>query len=278
MDYGLEGKVALVTGTASQIGQGKRIALTLAKEGCDIICNDIDLDVYEHGAETTASEVRALGRKAIAVAADVAYSSQVDKMVEIALKEFGRIDILINNAGGESGMEMPGTDEERWDRMMDVNLKGAVNCMNAVLPGMIAQKSGKICTTSSHAGILGPPAMPYKSGYGVAKVALQGLTRQVAMEVGPKGINVNAIIPGWVITNLTLKDIPNPLAFYNVNPKEIPNDQSVAEMAETMAARIPSRRINTVQDIANLVTFLVSDVSRQIMGQTIFIDGGWHMA
>jgi len=182
-------------------------------------------------------------------------------MVKIALKQFDKIDILINNAGGESGTAILGSDEEKWDRTMDVNLKGAVNCMNAVLPGMIEHKYGKICSTSSHAGLVGPPAMPYKSGYGVAKVALQALTRQVAMQVGPHGINVNAIIPGWVITNLTLKDIPNPLSFYNVNPKEIPKDQSVTQMAETMAARMPSRRINTVQDIANLVTFLVSDVS-----------------
>ena len=250
--------------------------MTLAQEGCDVICNDIDLDIYEHGAEQTASEVRALGRKAIALAADVAISSQVNEMVKLALQQFGKIDVLINNAGGESGTAMLASDEAKWDRTVAVNLKGALNCMNAVLPGMIERKYGKICSTSSHAGIIGPPAMPYKSGYGVAKWGLQALTRQVALQVGPHGINVNAIIPGWVITNLTLKDIPSPLTFYNV--KEIPKDNSITQMAETMAARMPSRRINTVQDIANLVTFLVSDVSRQIMGQAIFIDGGMHMA
>jgi 3-oxoacyl-[acyl-carrier protein] reductase len=278
MDYGLQGKIALVTGTASHIGQGKRIALTLAKEGCDVICNDIDLDVYEHGAQQTADEIKALGRDAIALGADVAISAQVNEMVKQALNHFGKIDILINNAGGESGTAMLGTDEEKWDRTMDVNLKGAVNCINAVLPGMIERKYGKICSTSSHAGIIGPPAMPYKSGYGVAKVALHALTRQVALQVGPSGINVNAIIPGWVLTNLTLKDIPNPLVFYNVaTMKEIPKDEPVAKMAETMAAKMPSRRINTVQDVANVVVFLVSDVSRQIMGQAIFIDGGMHL-
>ena len=278
MDYGLEGKVALVTGTASQIGQGKAIALTLAREGCDVICNDIDLDIYDRGAEQTALEVKALGRKAIALAADVAISAQVNEMVKLALEHFGKIDILVNNAGGESRTAGLKSDEERWTRIMDVNLRGAVNCMDAVLPGMIARKYGKICSTSSHAGLIGPPAMPYKSGYGVAKTALQALTRQVALAVGPSGINVNAIIPGWVITNLTLKDIPNPLAFYNITLKEIPKDDSVTEKAKTMAARMPSRRINTTQDIANLVVFLVSDVSRQIMGQAIFIDGGMHMA
>jgi 3-oxoacyl-[acyl-carrier protein] reductase len=279
MNYGLKGKIALVTGTASGIGQGKTIALTLAKEGCDVICNDITLDIYDHGAERVASEIKALGRDAIALAADVAISSQVNEMVKVALAHFGRIDILINNAGGESGTEILGTDEAKWDRTMDVNVKGAVNCMNAVLPGMIERKYGKICSTSSHAGMIGPPAMPYKTGYGVAKVAIQALTRQVALLAGPSGINVNAIIPGWVLTNLTLKDIPNPLAFYNVQTlKEIPKDEPVQKMAETMATKIPSRRINTVQDIANLVAFLVSDQSRQIMGQTIFIDGGWHMA
>jgi 3-oxoacyl-[acyl-carrier protein] reductase len=279
MDYGLQGKVALVTGTASRIGQGKTIAMTLAREGCDVICNDITLDIYDHGAEATANDIKDVGRDAIALAADVAISSQVNEMVKLALNHFGRIDILINNAGGESGTELLGTDEEKWDRTIDVNLKGAVNCMNAVIPGMIDRKYGKICSTSSHAGIIGPPAMPYKTGYGVAKVGLHALTRLVALKVGPSGINVNAIIPGWVLTNLTLKDIPNPLAFYNVAKlDEIPKDEPVTKMAETMAARMPSRRINTTQDVANLVTFLVSDISRQVMGQVIFIDGGMHLA
>lgn len=264
MDYRLKGKVALVTGTASQIGQGKAIALTLAREGCDVICNDIDLDIYDRGAEQTASEIRALGRKAIVLSADVAISAQVNEMVKLALEHFGKIDILINNAGGESGRALLASDEEKWDRTVAVNLKGALNCMNAVLPGMIERKYGKICSTSSHAGIGGPPAMPYKTGYGVAKNALQALTRQVALQVGPSGINVNAIVPHWVLTNLTLKDIPK--------------DKSIEEMKQSIAARVPTRRVNTTQDIANVVVFLVSDVSRQIMGQTIFIDGGMHMA
>jgi len=207
MDYGLEGKVALVTGTASQIGQGKTIALTLAKEGCDVICNDIDLDIYERGAERTASAIKALGRDAIALGADVASSAEVNEMVKVALEHFGKIDILVNNAGGETKMEELKSDEERWNRLMDVNLRGAVNCMDAVLPGMIERKYGKITCTSSHAGILGPPAMPYKAGYGIAKTALQALVRQVALEAGPSGVNVNAIVPGWVLTNLTLKDM-----------------------------------------------------------------------
>jgi 3-oxoacyl-[acyl-carrier protein] reductase len=278
MDYGLKGKVALVTGTASRIGQGKTIALTLAREGCDVICNDITLDIYEHGAEALAADIKSLGRDAIAVAADVAISSQVNEMVKIALQHFGRIDILVNNAGGESRTANL-SDEERFDRIIAVNLKGAANCINAVLPGMMEHKYGKICSTSSHAGIIGPPAMPYQSGYGVAKFALHALTRSIALKAGPSGVNVNAIIPGWVLTNLTLKDIPNPLAFYNVmSMNEIPKDEPVQKMAETMANKMPSRRINTVQDIANLVAFLVSDVSHQIMGQVIYIDGGMHMA
>jgi 3-oxoacyl-[acyl-carrier protein] reductase len=275
MDYGLQGKVALVTGTASQIGQGKRIALTLAKEGCDVICNDIDLNAHHKGAEITASEVKALGRDAIAIGADIAISSEVNEMVKVALEHFGKIDILINNAGGESRMENL-TDEERYNRILAVNLTGAANCMNAVLPGMIERKYGKICSTSSNAGINGPPVMPYKAAYGMAKTGIFALTRQVALKVGPLGINVNAIVPEWVLTNLTLKDIPSPMQYFNINVTEIPNDPSVAQMAEAVASRMPSRRINTVQDVANVVTFLVSDVSRQIMGQAYFI-GGTHM-
>jgi len=267
---GLEGKVCIVTGAGR--GLGLEVAKRLASVGGKVVI----VSRTRSELEKAAHEIRDNKGEVLSIPADISNPTQVHDTVDKVLHQYGTIDILINNAGGESGTAILGSDEEKWDRTMDVNLKGAVNCMNAVLPGMIAQKYGKICSTSSHAGIIGPPAMPYKSGYGVAKWGLQALTRQVALQVGPHGINVNAIIPGWVITNLTLKDIPSPLTFYNV--KEIPKDNSITQMAETMAARMPSRRINTVQDIANLVTFLVSDVSRQIMGQAIFIDGGMHMA
>jgi len=248
MDLGLTGKVALITGAGSQIGQGKAIALTLAREGCDIAANDIDLE----GAEKTASEVRALRRRAFAFKADIADSAAVNEMVKAAIKEFGRIDILVNNAGGSrGGGPIAEMDEAKWDRAINVDLKGALNCMRAVLPGMVSRKYGKIVNMSSHPGLLGAPG---SSAYSAATSGILALTRSVASEVGPSGINVNIIVPGMVLTNF----------FKDMTPDRV----------EAMKSRLPLRRVGSPQDVANLVAFLVSDASSYITGQTMVIDGG----
>ena len=244
MDLGLEGKVAIVTGTASQIGMGKAISLTLAKEGCDIISCDIDLE----GAEKTADEVKALGRKAIALKADVANRAEVDEVVKAALAEFGKIDILVNTAGlTAGGGPLAQTKEENWEKDMNVNFYGAMNCAKAVLPGMLERKYGKIINFSSGVAITG---MANQCSYTAAKGAVLTFTKSLALEVGPSGINVNGIAPSLVQTNFGGGRMP-------------------PEFLERVKQSRPQRRLTTVQDIANMVTILASDVTSIIMGEVI---------
>jgi NAD(P)-dependent dehydrogenase (short-subunit alcohol dehydrogenase family) len=254
MELGLKGKVALITGTASQIGMGKVIALTLAREGCDIISCDIDIA----GAEKTAAEVRALNRKAIVLKVDVINRDQVNEMVQSALKIFGKIDILAGVAGGAAfSGPLASAKLEAIDKEVNLNLMGAIHCTKAVLPGMIEKKYGKIILISSNAGIIGVPG---GSGYSAAKAGVIGFTRSIAREAGPSGININNIAPGLVMTN-----------FYGgegapMLPPEL-----------RKSADNPLGKITTTQDIANMVAFLASDVSGSITGQCIVIDGGQTM-
>ncbi|MFC2012133.1 SDR family NAD(P)-dependent oxidoreductase [Chloroflexota bacterium] len=247
MDFGLKDKVALVTGAGSQIGMGREIAVTLAKEGCDIISADLDIE----GAKKTADEVKALGRKAIAVKIDVSNQSEVNDMVKTALAEFGKIDILVNNAGGTAGagpiIQAP---EEKWQRDIAVNLFGSMYCAKAVLPGMIEKKYGKIINFSTGIALTG---MPGSSSYAGAKAGVIAFTKCLSLEAGPSGINVNCLQPTMVLTNF---------GTHATMPQERRNE---------MAARMPLRRLTTTQDIANLVTFLVSDASSGMTGQIISI-------
>lgn len=252
MDYGFAGKVALITGTASQIGIGKAIALTLAKEGCDIISVDIDLE----GAKQTTADVKPLGRKALALKVDVADKAEVGDMVKAALKEFGKIDILVNTAGlASGGGPFISQAEQYWQKDIAVNLYGTMNCVQAVILGMIERKYGKIINFSLISGRLGLPI-----SYAAAKGAVISITRGWATELGPSGINVNAIAPGMV-----------PTRFHGGGKGASP------EMLERSAARVPIRRNQTVEDMANAVAFLASDVSKNITGQTIQVDGGLIM-
>ena len=251
MDLGLKGKVAVVTGAGSQIGFGKGIAVTLAKEGCDLVVNDINLE----GAKKTANEIEALGCKAIAVKADVTRSPEVNDMVKKALEQFGKIDILVNNAGGHTPIK-PFIDkvETDWDREISMNLKGVLVCTRAVLDQMIAHKSGKIISISSIAGKIGAPGGGL---YAATKAGVIAFSKSMAAELGPLGINVNCIAPGPGQTNFNVIDPPDLI-------------QEYMKMA-------PSRRYVMPQDIANAVAFLASDVSSHIMGQVITIDGGFTM-
>ena len=251
MDYGLEGKVALVTGTASRKGMAKAISLMLAKEGCDIVSIDINLE----GAEQTAEEVRNLGRRALALKADVADNAEVKEMVKAALAEFSQIDILVNAAGMAimGGVSFFDEKPETWEKEMGVNLYGTMNCCQAVVPGMVERQYGKIINFSSIGARLGST-----TGYGPAKAGITSFTRALASSVGPSGINVNAVAPGVVDT-----------AFFGSN------EGLSEEMLKGIIANIPMRRIQTVEDVAHLVTFLASDISRNIAAQTIFIDGGY---
>lgn len=248
MDLGLKGKVALVTGAGSQIGFGKAIALLLAKEGCDVVSNALHIE----GAQKTADEIIALGRRSLAIQADISKSDEVKAMVERTLKEFGKIDILVNNAGaGSPPKPFIETTEEEWDRNIAVNLKGMLNCTKAVLPHMISRKQGKIINVSSLAGKTGGPDTTV---YGAAKAGEMSFTKGLANEVAALGINVNCVAPGVGLTNFVKNAPPGAL--------------------DGMIANTPNKRTTTPEDIAAAVAFFASDVSSDIVGQTLSVDGG----
>ena len=251
MDLGLKGKIALVTGAGSQIGFGKAISLTLAKEGCDIAVNDVNLE----DAGKTAAAVRDLGRKAIAIKADVTKKAEVQEMVKKALAEFGRIDILVNNAGGMHPQgPFSNHKEELWDKDFNLNIKGTMLCSQAVLPAMIGQKYGKIINISSSVAKM---TFPGVSTYGMSKAAIYVFTRGLAKSVIKQGITVNSVAPGWALTN------------FDKTPPE--------ELLKRFLPDTPIGRGTTTQDIANTVAFLASDVSGDIVGQVICVDGGTTM-
>jgi 3-oxoacyl-[acyl-carrier protein] reductase len=250
MELGLKDKVALVTGAGSQVGFGKGIALTLAKYGCNIIANDIDGE----GAQKTAAEVEALGRKALAIKADVTRQSEVKDMVKKALDKFGRIDILVNNAGRATApTPFVETPEKNWEIVFNLNIYGVFYCTKAVLPQMIERKSGKIINIASGAGISGMPRCVH---YGASKAAIIAFTKGLAKEVVVSGINVNAVAPGVGDTNF--------LRTGNFPAGEI--DKAVAS--------VPTKRATTPEDVGNMVAYLASDLAGQIVGQTYLVDGG----
>ena len=250
MDLGLKDKVAIVTGAGSQIGFGKGIVMALAREGCDIVACDIDLE----GAEKTAADVKAAGRKALAFKVDVTNSAQIKDMVKAVLEQFGKIDILVNNAGvGTQPKPFVESTEEEWDTNININLRGVLNCTKAVLPHMISQKSGKIVSMSSTAGLSG---MSTGGVYGAAKGGIVIFTQALAQEVADSGINVNCMAPGMGATNFHRAS--------NFPPEFIEG------MVKEMAA---AGRTTTPEEIGNTAAFLVSDVSKRITGQCVRVSG-----
>jgi len=247
VDLKLGDKVALITGTGSQIGYGKGIALTLAKEGCHIVGADIDFE----GAKKTADEVKALGRKAIALKVDMTNGKEINEMVKAAIAGIGKIDILVNTAGGTaSAGPLVQAQEEKWQRDIALNFLGPMYCAKAVLPGMIERKFGKIVNFSSAVATNG---MPGSSSYAGSKAAVTTFTKCLALEAGPSGINVNCLAPTMVMTNFGTHATMDP------------------KMVEQMASRLTLRRHTSTQDIANIVLFLVSNLSSSITGQCVTI-------
>lgn len=244
----LKDKAAIVTGGGQGIGKG--IALKFAEEGADLLLFDMNAATTQE----TAGEIRALGRKAVAVTGSVTRQDDVDRMVEVCLKEFGRIDILVNNAGIDRPSTLLKFSEERWDQIMEVNLKGVFRCTQAVAPKMAERRYGKIINISSDAGKTG---FWGETAYCAAKSGVIGLTRVSALELAKKGINVNAICPGLIDTALS-RTIPESLW-------------------QRMASEAPKGRVGTPRDIGNLAAFLASDEADFITGQSISCDGGWIM-
>ena len=244
----LTGKVALVTGAAQ--GIGKAIALLLARNGADMVVSDINLEK----AEETAKEIRAMGPKAVAVKVDVANLSDVDQMVTGILEKLAKIDILVNNAGITRDKLILRMTEEDWDAVLGVNLKGTFNCTKAVLRHMAKQRSGKIVNIASVVGEMGNAG---QANYSASKAGVIGLTKTIAREYAQRGINVNAIAPGYI---------------------ETPMPEALPEKAkEELRKLIPMERLGKPEDVAEAVLFLVSEESSYMTGQVLNVNGGIYM-
>ncbi len=247
MDLKLTDKVALITGTGSQTGFGKGIALTLAREGCHIISVDVDME----GARKTAEAVRSLGLRAMALKADTTKRADVDSTVREALGEFGRIDILVNCAGRASGIRpFVSSTEEDWDLDININFKGTMNFTQAVLPHMLERKYGKIVNFSTHAAHQ-PRRFAGAGPYCAAKAATVMFSRTLAGEVGAEGININIIAPGPGATN-----------FHKASGAP----SQMVDLVENLAKE---GKTTTPDDIASAVAFLVSDLSNKLSGQVL---------
>ena len=244
----LLGKVALVTGAAQ--GIGRAIALLLAQKGADIVVSDINLEK----AEETVREIETIGRRAMAIRADVANTNDVERMVEAILGRFGQIDILVNNAGITRDKLILRMTEEDWDAVLNVNLKGTFNCTKAVVRHMSKQRRGKIVNIASVVGEMGNVG---QANYSASKAGVIGFTKTIAREFAQRGINVNAIAPGYIETPMT-----------EVLPEKV---------KEELRGMIPMGRLGRPGDVAEAVLFLVSEASRYITGQVLNVNGGIYM-
>jgi len=245
----LEGKVALVTGASR--GIGREIAFELAREGASVTVNYAG---SEAKALELVDEIKALGREAFAIQADVSNSDSVSEMVKETVERFGKLDILVNNAGITKDNLLMRMKESEWDDVININLKGVFLCTKAVTRQMMKQRSGRIINISSVVGVSGNAG---QANYVAAKSGVIGLTKTAAKELSSRGITVNAIAPGFITTDMTDKL----------------NDEVTAEMLK----QIPLARFGEPKDIARAVVFLASDDSNYITGQTLNINGGMVM-
>ena len=243
----LTNKVAIVTGSAR--GIGKAIALRLAQAGADIVVNDISSAAET--LEATANEIKALGRKALAVTADVSSSVDVNRMVETAVTTFGKVDILVNNAGVTRDQLIMRMTDEEWDTVLNIDLKSAFYCSRAVIRHMMKQRWGRIISIASVVGIMGNAS---QVNYSAAKAGVIGLTKSIAKEVGSRGITANAIAPGFIETKMT--------------------EQLDDKHKQAYLDAIPLKSAGLPKDVAEAVAFLASDEARYITGQVLGVDGG----
>ena len=245
----LQGKVAVITGAAR--GIGKAIAIKFANEGADIAFTDLAID---DNAKATEAEIAALGVKVKGYASNAANFEDTHNVVTEIVKDFGRIDILVNNAGITRDGLMMRMSEAQWDMVINVNLKSAFNFIHAVSPVMMKQKSGSIINMSSVVGVSGNAG---QCNYSASKAGMIGLAKSIAKELGSRGIRANCIAPGFIITDMTgaLSD----------------------EVKEAWAKQIPLRRGGTPEDVANVCTFLASELSSYVTGQVIHCCGGMNM-
>ena len=242
----LNGKKAVVTGASR--GIGRAIAMSLAESGADVLVNytnDIE------SAEKVCNDIEKLGRQAIAYRANVADSDQASSMIQLAVKQLGRVDILVNNAGITRDNLVAVLRDEDWDSVLSINLKGAFNCVRAVTRPMLKAKWGRIINISSIIAYTGNVG---QANYAASKGGLIAFTKSVAQELGSRKITVNAIAPGYIETDMT---------------------QSLPEaFREKMLSRIALGRLGMPEEIGSVAVFLASDAASYITGQTIIVDGG----
>lgn len=245
----VDGRIALVTGASR--GIGRAVALALAAEGADVAVNYAG---SEKAAQEVAEEIRAMGRRALVVQADVSDADAVQQMVAAVVKEFGRIDILVNNAGiTRDGLLMRMKDED-WEAVLKTNLTGVYNCTKAVTKGMMKQRYGRIINMTSVVGVTGNAG---QANYAAAKAGVIGLTKSTAKELASRAITANAIAPGFIESDMTA-GLPE-------------------KNKQEMAAAIPLAKFGQPADVAQAVVFLASDWASYITGQTLHVDGGMVM-
>ena len=244
----LKDKIAVITGASR--GIGKSISLALARQGAKIVAVDISLK----GMDELLTEIKALGSEGIAVEGNVTVTADTENMIDQAVATYGRVDILVNNAGiTRDGLLMRMKDED-WDAVLTVNLKGAFLCTRAASKVMTKQRFGRIINIASVVGQMGNAG---QANYCASKAGLMGLTRSNARELARRNITVNAVAPGFIVSDMT-----------EALPEKVKQD---------MAAQIPLERFGTADDIANAVVFLATDASGYITGQVLSVNGGMYM-
>ena len=244
----MDGQAAIITGAAQ--GIGRAIALALAERGTTVVLGDINLAK----AQEVAREVETLGQKALPYQVNVSYPEETQGLVEACLEAFGRIDILINNAGVTRDALLLRMKKEDWDFVLNVNLTGAFHCAKAVARPMARQRRGKIVNIASVVGLMGNAG---QANYAASKAGIIGLTKSLAKELASRAITVNAVAPGFIDTDMTRT--------------------LSEEVKAAMLGQIPLRRWGTPQDVARCVRFLVSPGAGYITGQVISVNGGMHM-
>lgn len=245
----LENKVALITGAGR--GIGRAIAYKYATEGADVAITDLNID---EGVQAFVEELKRLRVRAAAYASNAADFDAAHTVVEQIKADFGRIDILVNNAGITRDGLMMRMTEQQWDAVINVNLKSAFNMIHAVTPIMMGQRTGSIINMASVVGVSGNAG---QSNYSASKAGMIGLAKSVAKELGSRGVRANAIAPGFIITDMTAV--------------------LSEEVKKQWAAQIPLRRGGTPEDVANVATFLGSDLSSYVTGQVVHVCGGMNM-
>lgn len=242
-------KSALVTGASR--GIGRSIALQLAEEGYNVAVNYAG---SKEKAEAVVEEIKAKGVDSFAIQANVADADEVKAMIKEVVSQFGSLDVLVNNAGITRDNLLMRMKEQEWDDVIDTNLKGVFNCIQKATPQMLRQRSGAIINLSSVVGAVGNPG---QANYVATKAGVIGLTKSAARELASRGITVNAVAPGFIVSDMT--------------------DALSDELKEQMLTQIPLARFGQDTDIANTVAFLASDKAKYITGQTIHVNGGMYM-